>query len=214
MFLTWIGMLLLAVLIFMIIRVSTAPQKKLALGGAAVLAVIFVMIGQSGGGQSAAVSEKTEEGAGPASEEKFQLLEENVSKLEAERDEKAKEADQLKDELAEADASREAEIETAVSSAKEEMEKAHEEEMKEVLDTAFKNSSEKAAPVQAEDDISGEPETPSNKPSEYDPFGPDLDCGDFAAQEDAQTVYEAAGGPEKDPHDLDRDNDGIACFAN
>ncbi len=45
----------------------------------------------------------------------------------------------------------------------------------------------------------------------YDPFGPDRDCGDFRSQEEAQRFFEAAGGPEKDPHRLDSDGDGIAC---
>lgn len=39
----------------------------------------------------------------------------------------------------------------------------------------------------------------------------DHNCGDFDTQEDAQLFYEANGGPEEDPHDLDRDNDGMAC---
>ncbi|RSK47933.1 excalibur calcium-binding domain-containing protein [Bacillus canaveralius] len=39
----------------------------------------------------------------------------------------------------------------------------------------------------------------------------DHDCGDFATQEDAQLFYEASGGPDEDPHDLDRDGDGMAC---
>ncbi|MFJ7729283.1 excalibur calcium-binding domain-containing protein [Neobacillus sp. NPDC097160] len=39
----------------------------------------------------------------------------------------------------------------------------------------------------------------------------DHDCTDFETQEDAQLFYEANGGPEYDPHDLDRDNDGMAC---
>ena len=45
----------------------------------------------------------------------------------------------------------------------------------------------------------------------YDPNGPDRDCSDFDTQEEAQEFFIAAGGPEKDPHDLDRDHDGIAC---
>ena len=45
----------------------------------------------------------------------------------------------------------------------------------------------------------------------YDPNGPDRDCADFGDQEEAQEFFIAAGGPEKDPHDLDRDHDGIAC---
>jgi micrococcal nuclease len=45
----------------------------------------------------------------------------------------------------------------------------------------------------------------------YNPSGPDRDCSDFDTQAEAQAFYEAAGGPEKDPHRLDRDQDGIAC---
>ncbi|UFJ41815.1 excalibur calcium-binding domain-containing protein [Brevibacillus humidisoli] len=36
-------------------------------------------------------------------------------------------------------------------------------------------------------------------------------CDDFASQEEAQAFYEASGGPDKDPHRLDRDRDGLAC---
>jgi len=45
----------------------------------------------------------------------------------------------------------------------------------------------------------------------YDPFGPDRNCGDFRTQREAQAFYEAAGGPARDSHKLDRDNDGVAC---
>lgn len=45
----------------------------------------------------------------------------------------------------------------------------------------------------------------------YDPDGPDRNCSDFERWEDAQLFYEAAGGPESDPHRLDRDRNGIAC---
>jgi micrococcal nuclease len=48
----------------------------------------------------------------------------------------------------------------------------------------------------------------------YDPFGPDRDCGDFASQAEAQAFFEAAGGPARDPHRLDRDKDGLACEKN
>jgi micrococcal nuclease len=47
----------------------------------------------------------------------------------------------------------------------------------------------------------------------YDPNGPDRDCADFATQAEAQAFFIAAGGPEKDPHRLDGDNDGVACEA-
>ncbi len=39
----------------------------------------------------------------------------------------------------------------------------------------------------------------------------DYDCNQFATQAEAQAFFEANGGPASDPHDLDRDNDGLAC---
>ncbi len=45
----------------------------------------------------------------------------------------------------------------------------------------------------------------------YDPEGPDRNCTDFELWEDAQRFYEAAGGPDADPHRLDRDRNGFAC---
>ena len=57
---------------------------------------------------------------------------------------------------------------------------------------------------------------PSNDPMSgettiYDPFGPDRDCGNFDTWVQAQEFYEDSGGPDRDPHRLDRDRDGIAC---
>ena len=46
---------------------------------------------------------------------------------------------------------------------------------------------------------------------EFDPAGPDRDCGDFDAWQDAQDFYLAAGGPQEDSHGLDLDDDGVAC---
>ena len=40
---------------------------------------------------------------------------------------------------------------------------------------------------------------------------PDRNCSDFAIWSEAQSFYEAQGGPGVDPHGLDRDGDGIAC---
>ncbi|OZT11200.1 hypothetical protein CHN50_18175 [Priestia aryabhattai] len=40
----------------------------------------------------------------------------------------------------------------------------------------------------------------------------DADCSDFNTQTEAQAFFESAG--HGDPHDLDRDNDGMACDAN
>ena len=45
----------------------------------------------------------------------------------------------------------------------------------------------------------------------YDPSGPDRDCGDFRTWQEAQDFFIAAGGPERDPHRLDGDSDGVAC---
>ena len=42
---------------------------------------------------------------------------------------------------------------------------------------------------------------------------PDKDCSDFTTWREAQNFYEAQGGPDKDPHRLDADRDGIACEA-
>ena len=58
--------------------------------------------------------------------------------------------------------------------------------------------------------------TPPPRPPEPNPVpnqcrGPDLDCGDFRTQREAQDFYEACGGPARDPHGLDRDRDGLAC---
>lgn len=49
---------------------------------------------------------------------------------------------------------------------------------------------------------------PPDEPEE--PFV-DRDCSDFETQPEAQAFFIAEGGPEEDPHDLDRDGNGIAC---
>ncbi len=69
------------------------------------------------------------------------------------------------------------------------------------------------------EEASATPETPSLETPEaspsvalrYDPHGPDRNCSDFATQEEAQAFYIAAGGPQQDPHGLDRDHNGLAC---
>ena len=45
----------------------------------------------------------------------------------------------------------------------------------------------------------------------YNPVGEDRNCQDFESVAEAQAFYLAAGGPYRDPHKLDRNNDGIAC---
>lgn len=39
----------------------------------------------------------------------------------------------------------------------------------------------------------------------------DKDCKDFRTQREAQSFFEANGGPSSDPHNLDRDGDGRVC---
>ena len=41
--------------------------------------------------------------------------------------------------------------------------------------------------------------------------GDEYNCSDFDTQQEAQQQFEADGGPERDPHGLDADGDGIAC---
>ena len=55
------------------------------------------------------------------------------------------------------------------------------------------------------------PTPKANEVLRYDPFGSDRNCSDFDRWQEAQAFFEAAGGPNKDSHRLDGDNDGIAC---
>lgn len=41
----------------------------------------------------------------------------------------------------------------------------------------------------------------------------DRDCSDFSTWRAAQKFYKRHGGPQRDPHRLDADRDGIACEA-
>jgi hypothetical protein len=41
----------------------------------------------------------------------------------------------------------------------------------------------------------------------------DKDCSDFNTWREAQKFYKRHGGPQRDPHRLDGDDDGIACEA-
>jgi Excalibur calcium-binding domain len=43
--------------------------------------------------------------------------------------------------------------------------------------------------------------------------GRDRDCQNFRSHREAQSFYEASGGPYSDPHVLDEDGDGVACEA-
>lgn len=39
----------------------------------------------------------------------------------------------------------------------------------------------------------------------------DKDCSDFKTWREAQKFYKRHGGPQRDPHRLDADRDGVAC---
>jgi micrococcal nuclease len=70
-----------------------------------------------------------------------------------------------------------------------------------------------AAPEVQEPEAMPSPSGPAPYDGQYDPFGPDRDCGDFRTHADAQAFFVAAGGPRSDRHRLDADHDGIACEA-
>ncbi len=68
-----------------------------------------------------------------------------------------------------------------------------------------------ATPVESETAQPGTTETMPSPTPTYDPQGARRNCADFATQEDAQAFYIVAGGPQRDPHGLDRDHNGLAC---
>jgi micrococcal nuclease len=53
--------------------------------------------------------------------------------------------------------------------------------------------------------------SPSQTPAPSGGGGGDRDCSDFSSHREAQAFFEAEGGPGRDPHRLDGDNDGLAC---
>jgi len=55
------------------------------------------------------------------------------------------------------------------------------------------------------------PEMPGTAPSSNNTTQGDRDCRNFATQAEAQAFFLANGGPARDPHRLDGDDDGIAC---
>jgi hypothetical protein len=52
---------------------------------------------------------------------------------------------------------------------------------------------------------------PTAEPGQTPAAEADMDCADFATQAEAQRFFLAHGGPDQDPHGLDRDGNGIAC---
>ena len=64
--------------------------------------------------------------------------------------------------------------------------------------------------------LPGAPDDGSDTPAATPTPSPETDfvdrnCGDFDDWASAQAFYESEGGPDADPHGLDRDGDGIAC---
>lgn len=57
-------------------------------------------------------------------------------------------------------------------------------------------------------------EGPSVAAQSVQQLGGDRDCGDFNTQAAAQNFFLNHGGPDRDPHGLDADGDGIACESN
>lgn len=67
------------------------------------------------------------------------------------------------------------------------------------------------APIDSLPRSGGEVTNPHLRSGNLPTFGQDRDCTDFSTHEEAQRFYEAQGGPASDPHNLDRDKDGVAC---
>lgn len=70
-----------------------------------------------------------------------------------------------------------------------------------------------AGTAQAQDPTPTPTESPAADPSPSPTPVPEGNgaCLDFESQAEAQAFYEAAGGPDQDPHGLDDDGDGTAC---
>ena len=57
-------------------------------------------------------------------------------------------------------------------------------------------------------------DAPSDNQQRNDPYSErndEYDCSDFTYQDEAQEVFEEAGGPDEDYYNLDRNGDGVAC---
>ncbi|WP_419180497.1 excalibur calcium-binding domain-containing protein [Bacillus salipaludis] len=67
---------------------------------------------------------------------------------------------------------------------------------------------------QSSEEVEYQEEDTTTSDNPYTATDIDHDCPDFDSQEDAQLFFEANGGPDEDPHDLDRDGDGMACDSN
>lgn len=164
--------------------------------------------------------------AGDHETEKFLEIEEKnkeITTLKSQKDQVETEMEAIIDkqklEISKLEETKKTEVNTAINEAKAELDKEYQSDLEAAVSEAIAKvtvefeskiaEAEAAATVNYEDE-----EEESVAGLEYDPFGADLNCPDFSSQEAAQAVYEAAGGPSEDPHDLDRDNDGMACDTN
>jgi uncharacterized protein YcfL len=160
-----------------------------------ILLTLLMLVGCGSEGQTLS----TNDGEKNASEPKLE-----DAKIAAEA--KAKEDAKI---AAEAKVKEDAKI-AAEAKAKEDAKIAAEDKAKEDAKIAAAEQDRIAKEAEAQEAAEAEQASSSNLL--YDPFGSDKNCSDFpGGGAEAQEFYIAAGGPESDPHDLDRDNDGNAC---
>lgn len=62
-----------------------------------------------------------------------------------------------------------------------------------------------------ESEADGRRASPDYRSHEGQPVTRDYDCSDFDLYREALAFYHSQGGPERDPHRLDADRDGIPC---
>ncbi|WP_219621193.1 excalibur calcium-binding domain-containing protein [Bacillus sp. M6-12] len=217
-----IGAVCFFVFTFRYIRESGERRKPLVFNmGFIMAALLLFILGTVQIHRATAEEENKKDTIITANLEKIEDLTDQKDEIESKMDETV---GKLKQELTTLEENKAADVESAIKKAKEELDKQYQSTVQAAVDEAVAKmkteyeSKIAAAEAKAEEEEASsyteaaELNTASNL--EYDPFGPDLDCGDFSSQSSAQSVYEAAGGPSQDPHDLDRDNDGIACDAN
>lgn len=75
--------------------------------------------------------------------------------------------------------------------------------------TSSKNTTTPSSIIEPQSDIDYQRTDDYTTERSYDTTG-DYDCSDFDTQEEAQEFFESEGVDE-DPHNLDRDGDGVAC---
>ncbi|MCM3675640.1 hypothetical protein M3699_17630 [Peribacillus simplex] len=175
-----------------------------------IVSLFFIIIANSGLSKKVNVDEVTKKDK-LVNEYKAKIttIESQLSEIKTADNEKEDEIKKLKAELEKASEKKKMEIEVAIKKNEKKLEEKYKNKTEKAVDDAVAKLKEEQQVVTA--NSNNAVEEVSEPQLAYDPFGPDLDCGDFASSADAQEVYIAAGGPGSDPHDLDRDNDGNAC---